>query len=209
MLKAGGEGDDRGWDSWMASATQWAWIWTSSWSWWWIGKSGVLQSMGSQRVGHNWATELNWTDRRLSFHSGAETGCPGWRSAVGLRLLLIHRVRSDTRAGNKMEENDKFESAGISVLSGLLITMSFIQSCGCCLTSAYKPHVRSSLGGLCSGQSRVETDGHSAESEQQGSWKLMFAFSHFKYQKYRMEIKETLMYFSLENKSLEYVRSAY
>ena len=54
------KGDDRGWDSWMASLTQWTWVWASSRSWWWTGKSGVLQSMGLQRVGHNWATELNW-----------------------------------------------------------------------------------------------------------------------------------------------------
>ena len=58
-LKAGGDGDDRGWDGWMASSTQWAWVWVSSRSWWRTGKPGVLQSMGSQRVGHDWATELN------------------------------------------------------------------------------------------------------------------------------------------------------
>ena len=60
-LKAGGEGDDRGWDSWMASPTQWTWVWASAWSWWWTGKPDVLLSMGSQRVGHDWATALNWT----------------------------------------------------------------------------------------------------------------------------------------------------
>ena len=57
-LKAGGEGEDRGWDSWMASPTQWTWVWASSGSWWWTGKPGMLQSMGC-RVRHNWATELN------------------------------------------------------------------------------------------------------------------------------------------------------
>ena len=61
-LKAGGEGDDRGWDGWLASQTQWNWVWVSSGSWWWTGNPGVLQAMGSQRVGHDWATELNWTD---------------------------------------------------------------------------------------------------------------------------------------------------
>ena len=59
-LKAGGEGDNRGWDGWMASLTRWAWVWVGSGSWWWTGKPGVLQSKGSQRVGHDWATELNW-----------------------------------------------------------------------------------------------------------------------------------------------------
>ena len=58
-LKAG-EGDNRGWDGWTASPTWWTWVWASSKSWWWTGKPGVLQSMGSQRVRHDWATELNW-----------------------------------------------------------------------------------------------------------------------------------------------------
>ena len=61
-LGARGEGDDRGWDGWMASLTRWTWVWVNSGSWWWTGRPGVLQFMGSQRVGHNWATELNWTD---------------------------------------------------------------------------------------------------------------------------------------------------
>ena len=61
-LGAGGEGDDRGWDGWMASLTRWMWVWVNSRSWWWTGRPGMLQFMGSQRVGHNWATELNWTD---------------------------------------------------------------------------------------------------------------------------------------------------
>ena len=55
------KGDDRGWDGWMASSIQWTWGWASSGSWWWTGKSGVLQSMESLRVGHGWETELNWT----------------------------------------------------------------------------------------------------------------------------------------------------
>ena len=57
-IEAEGEGDDRGWDGWMASPTQWTWVWVGSGSWWWTGKPGVLQFMGSQRVGHDWATEL-------------------------------------------------------------------------------------------------------------------------------------------------------
>ena len=61
-LKVGREGDDRGWDGWMASPTRWTWVWVNSRSWWWTGRPGVLRFMGSQRVGHDWATELNWTD---------------------------------------------------------------------------------------------------------------------------------------------------
>ena len=60
-LRVGGEGGDRGWDDWIAaSPTQWTWVWVNSGSWWWTRRPGVLQSMGSQRVRHNWATELNW-----------------------------------------------------------------------------------------------------------------------------------------------------
>ena len=60
-LKAGGEGDDRGRDGWMASLPQWTRVWVNSASWWWTGRPGVLQSMGSQRVGQDWVTELNGT----------------------------------------------------------------------------------------------------------------------------------------------------
>ena len=62
-LKVGGEGDNRGWDGWMASLTQWAWVWASSGSWWCTGKPGVLQTMGSQKIGHDWATNLNYTEK--------------------------------------------------------------------------------------------------------------------------------------------------
>ena len=61
-LKAGGEGDNRGWDGWMASPTRWTWVWVNSGSWWWTGSPGVLWFMGSQIVRHDWATELNWTE---------------------------------------------------------------------------------------------------------------------------------------------------
>ena len=60
--KVGEEGDDRGWDGWMASLTQWTWVWVNSWSWWWTGKPGMLQSTGSQWVRYDCTTELNWTD---------------------------------------------------------------------------------------------------------------------------------------------------
>jgi len=55
----GWKGDERGWDGWMASPTLWTWVWVSSRSWWWTGRPGVLQSMGLQRVRHDWVTELN------------------------------------------------------------------------------------------------------------------------------------------------------
>ena len=64
-LKAGGEGDDRGWDGWMASPTQWTWVGVNSGSWWWTGRPDVLQSMGSQRVRHDWETELTELNCRI------------------------------------------------------------------------------------------------------------------------------------------------
>ena len=60
-LGAGGKGDDRGWDGWMASMTRWMWVWVNSGNWWWTGRPGVLRFMGSQSW-HNWETELNWIE---------------------------------------------------------------------------------------------------------------------------------------------------
>ena len=57
----------------MASPTQWTWVWVNSMSWRWTGRASVLQSMGSQRVRHNWAAELNWTE-------ASEKGCVLWHN---------------------------------------------------------------------------------------------------------------------------------
>ena len=67
-LGAGGEGDDRGWDGWMASPTRSTWLCVSSGSWWWTGIPGVLWFMESQRVGHDWVTELNWTENKWGIY---------------------------------------------------------------------------------------------------------------------------------------------
>ena len=76
-LKAGGEGNNGGWDSWMASPTWWTRLWVGSRSWWWTGMPGVLQSMGSQRVRHDWATQLT------------ESICVGWYLTVVLICISI------------------------------------------------------------------------------------------------------------------------
>ena len=68
--------DNRGWDGWMASLTRWTWVWANSGSWWWVGKPGVLQSMGSQTVGHDWMTEQNFSYRRSSDLSTGEGFTP-------------------------------------------------------------------------------------------------------------------------------------
>ena len=83
--------DNRGQDGWMASPTQWTWVWVDSRSWWWTGRPGMLQSMVSQRVRHDWAIELNlnWTDnnktnyfprKKRCFHCGGPGSIPGWRT---------------------------------------------------------------------------------------------------------------------------------
>ena len=79
-LTVEGAGNDREWDSWMASLMRWTWFWVNSGSWWWTERPGVLQSMGSQRVGHNWVTELNWRSMGLYIQSeGWGTGISGYR----------------------------------------------------------------------------------------------------------------------------------
>ena len=65
----GGEGDDRRWDDRMASLTRWTWVWVSSRNWWWAGNPIMLLLMGSQRVGQDWGTELNWTERLSTAHN--------------------------------------------------------------------------------------------------------------------------------------------
>ena len=85
-LGAGGEGDDGGWDGWMASPTWRTWVWVNSWSLWWTRRPGVLQFMGLQRVGHDWATELNWTE--ITFN----------RNIAMLTCLLVYGYFHSTTA---------------------------------------------------------------------------------------------------------------
>ena len=80
-LQMGREGIDRGWDGWMASPTRWTWVWISFRSWWWTGKPVMLQSMGLQWVGHNEATELNWSQAFSTCRKqGPLSGCGAWAS---------------------------------------------------------------------------------------------------------------------------------
>ena len=80
-LGAGGEGNNRGWDGWMVSLTQWTWVWVNFGSWWWTVRPAVLRFMGSHRVGHDWVTELNWTDLEMQIltHFVEETETKGTR----------------------------------------------------------------------------------------------------------------------------------
>ena len=108
-LRAGEKGDDRGWDGWMASLTWWTWVWVNSRSWWWTGRPGVLQFMGSQRVGHDWATELNWTELTETHITFACEWSPisqikfyrTWSQATGrniISVILCCFVPSDLRS---------------------------------------------------------------------------------------------------------------
>ena len=104
-------GTDRGWDGWMASPTRWTWVWVNSGSWWWTERPGMLWFMGSQRVRHNWATELNWTE-------------PSW-----LCLNLISSQNTNTITNIWILEGHKHSphisrQAGLSQLTFLDICLS-------------------------------------------------------------------------------------
>ena len=95
-LGAGGEGDDRGWDGWMASPTRWTWVWVNSGSWWWRGRPGMLRFIGSQIFGHDWSIELNWMFYELS--SIPKTGW-GQKRAWHIKTTaqqagILHRCRN-------------------------------------------------------------------------------------------------------------------
>ena len=94
-LGAGREGNDRGWDGWMASPTRWTWVWVNSGSWWWTGKPGVLRFMGSQRVRHDWATELTWTEHNIlcSILSSLRIQSRHLRMPLMLFWLPVFRLR--------------------------------------------------------------------------------------------------------------------
>ena len=88
-LKAGGDRNDRGWDGWIVSSTQWTWVWVNPGSWRWTGRPGVLQSVGSPRVGHDWGTELNWMT-----HLKALFMCWGhWKICPYEILLAVEKAK--------------------------------------------------------------------------------------------------------------------
>ena len=88
------EGDDRGWDGWMASPTWWTWVWVDSGSWWWTGRPGVLWFMGSQRLWHDWATELSWyLFKKKIIYRYILTHFP---PEISLKLFFLSYLHSDS-----------------------------------------------------------------------------------------------------------------
>ena len=89
LMLGGIGGRRRGWDGWMASLIQWTWVWMNSGSWWWTRRPGMLQFMGSQRVGHNWVTELNWTELNMI-------------NSISRKMFLLETTASPL-AGNRVD----------------------------------------------------------------------------------------------------------
>ena len=92
-----GEGDDGGWDGWMASLTQWTWVWINSGSWWWTGRPGVLLSTGCQRVGRDWVTELiHWTDKQCHFCVYIQEILSHATTLMDLENIMLSRIITHT-----------------------------------------------------------------------------------------------------------------
>ena len=95
-------GDYRGWDGWMVSLTQWTWVWVDWGSWWWTGRPGVLWFMGSQRVRHDWVTELNWTEDQLHLMwLLIKLGWFYYHDVFNLTRLCFVKCESPQRGGKK------------------------------------------------------------------------------------------------------------
>ena len=94
-LGEGGKGEYRGWDGWMASPTWWTWVWVNSGRWWWTGSPGMLRFMGLQRVGHNWATELNGGELNGMNWRGVLRNISSWNTHSSLCFCSIFSVMSN------------------------------------------------------------------------------------------------------------------
>ena len=118
-LWAGGEGDDRGWDGKMASPTRWTWVWVNSGSWWWTGRPGVLRFMGSQRIGHDWETDLIWSDLKIT----ADGDC----SHEMKRRLLLRR-KAMTNLDSILKTRNIILPTKVHLIKALVF---LVVMCGC------------------------------------------------------------------------------
>ena len=113
-------GDDRGWDGWMASLTQWTWIWTHSGRWWRAGKPGVLQSMGARKESHDWVTE----QFRKSILLPMIMCCPNPKSSKWNRICIRTRVLQETEPTFRLNRRRRSgEQGGPASLAGKLVTV--------------------------------------------------------------------------------------
>ena len=114
-LGAGGEGDDRGWDGWMASPTRWTWVWVNSRSWWWTRRPGVLRFMGLQRVGHDWAVELKWgTKRKIQRENDKKLLINSIWIPVALPSLFVPEPTDNLLWPGKFEPFINWDTPGLS-----------------------------------------------------------------------------------------------
>ena len=107
-LGAGGERESRGWDGWMASPTLWTSVWVNTGSWWWTGRPGVLRFMGLQRVGHDWATKLNWTEHSWNVH-GQMTLLPAtaWNQEYSSQEYVYLRLNSYSESKSRKRKQEE------------------------------------------------------------------------------------------------------
>ena len=131
-LRAGGEEDDGGWDGWLASLTLWTWVWVNSGSWWWTGRPGVLRFTVSQRVRHNWATELNWTELSLWCtsltvqwlrHHFPMQGM--WVQFLARELRSPHGLWSKKKTKNKTENRNSISTNSVKTLKMIHVKIIF------------------------------------------------------------------------------------
>ena len=135
LLLGAGEGNDRGWDGWMVSLTWWRWVWASSRSWWWTGRPGVLQSMGSQIVGHDWVTEWQQRSKKASWkqvgHGWEEGRDQGWEGKFQTRGTMKSKgtearmQRCLWGSRETITEHGREDRVGVSCLKGFWKAVPF------------------------------------------------------------------------------------
>ena len=103
----------RGWDGWMALLTRWTWVWVKSRSWWWTGRPGVLQFMGSQRVGHDCVTELNWTEPKMKVKNVLTEISSQRITSIVVSVYTQSYILTHTHTQHKSWEKDALPSSKV------------------------------------------------------------------------------------------------
>ena len=135
------EGDDRGWDGWMASLTWWTWVWAGSRCWWWTGRPGVLQSMGSQTAGHDWVTELKWTltsilsSSIIALYPCISLYCYIWDKSLFVFSYRIPDLKFDLFSINVDHTGPKLHACQRKQRERMLVSWTTMVTKGSCLSS--------------------------------------------------------------------------